>query len=122
MRLRLNGHRLIISYAEQCYIMFVRDDDGTIFENKTRDTYSTTLANLLEGGMVVAQGKKLLQATCLLTDINQFILGIVAILSLHLRTIGAALHDIYFYHKNGFLIFCCKDTKKRMNMHNCCAN
>ena len=98
LRFRLNGSCLIICSTERSYIMFVRDDDGAIFENEARDTYSATLANLLESGMMVAQSKKLLQVQCLLADINQFILGIVAILSLHRRAVGAALHDIYLNH------------------------
>ena len=105
LRFRLNGSRLIICSTERSYIMFVRDDDRAIFENEARDAYSATLASLLESGMMVAQGKKLLQATCLLADINQLILGIVAIQSLHHRTVGAALHDIYLYHNTLSLCF-----------------
>ena len=83
--------------------MFERDGYRAIFFDEAGDANVATLAHLLEGGMVVAKGEKLFQVTCLLTDIDELIFGVVAINLFHCGAIGAAFHDIYFNHSLFFL-------------------
>ena len=45
---------------------------AAVFLYEARDTDISTLSNFCKGRMIVTKNKKLLQASCVLTDINKF--------------------------------------------------
>lgn len=80
--------------------MLERDDYGAIFLHKAWNAYIAFLTYFCEGWVIVTKHEEFLQATCLLTYIDEFIFRIVGVLLLDWNTVRAAFHYIYLYHSN----------------------
>ena len=91
--------------------MLKADEYGTILLHKAWNADVTSFSNLCKSGMTVAENDEFLQTSCLLTDVDKFIFGIILIQLLDLCAVRTAFHYVYLSHNyialcvfNSFLI------------------
>ena len=78
--------------------MFHRDDDGAVFLHEAWDADRASFADFGECRVIVSEDKEFLQAACLLSDVDDFIIRIFSVELLGLSAVRAAFHYIYLYH------------------------